>query len=167
MGSALVLSASHGGGWWASAAGALVIGATTSSWISLAMLAVIEETSRGGRDGRSVGHGRGMLGFYLGIGIGPPTHGFLVDHIGTYDVVWSASIVDAALAAGTVRVWVVPPRVTERGDQTGCLRDAGHSSSGRGCRSRCRHSRSGGHRRRTRARSPASGGEGLVLGEAP
>jgi MFS family permease len=106
LGFAIVLVAGHGGGWWTLALGALVIGATTSSWISLAMLAVIERSSPSGAPGAAAG--TVMLGFYVGLGIGPPVHGFLIDHTGAYDPMWLVSILSASLAALAVRTWVVP-----------------------------------------------------------
>jgi predicted MFS family arabinose efflux permease len=82
------------GGWWLLGLAAIVIGLTASSWQPVAMLALMQ-----GAGDQTVGttSGRLMLGFYLGLGLGPPIQGFLVDRTGGYIGVWLLSMVAALL----------------------------------------------------------------------
>ncbi len=82
------------GGWvvWPAA---LITGLSASAWNSVGMLAVIQKTSAG-----EAGRGSGVVltGFLLGLGIGAPLFGYLVDRVGDYRSGWL--IVMAVFAAG-------------------------------------------------------------------
>jgi predicted MFS family arabinose efflux permease len=81
--------------------GAIVTGASTSSWNSIGMLAVINEA--GSATGRA--SGVVLLGFLAGLGIGPPIYGATVDATGSYTAMWLISIGAAALGFALVLVW--------------------------------------------------------------
>lgn len=81
--------------------GAVAIGATTSAWNSVGMLAVINKT--GYATGRS--SGVVLFGFLIGLGIGPPLYGATVDATGSYTAMWMISLAAAAASAATVTIW--------------------------------------------------------------
>ncbi|GMQ84825.1 MAG: hypothetical protein BMS9Abin07_0390 [Acidimicrobiia bacterium] len=82
--------------------GAIITGASTSSWNSVGMLATIEEVGPA-LTGRA--SGRVLLGFLTGLGIGPPLYGATVDATGSYTVMWVIAITAATATAGFVSVW--------------------------------------------------------------
>ncbi|HEX9855985.1 MAG TPA: MFS transporter [Acidimicrobiia bacterium] len=88
--------------------GVVLVGLTSSSWNSVGMLAVI---SRAGvlRTGGATGTVQG--GFLLGLGIGPPIFGRLVDRTGSYDSMWLLSIGFVAAAALLCATWLWRDRV--------------------------------------------------------
>ncbi len=89
-------------GWaWLLWPGVAIMGASTSAWNSVGMLAVIDEA--GAATGRASGFV--MLGFLTGLGIGPPLYGATVDATDSYTTMWLISIAAAALTAGLVWVW--------------------------------------------------------------
>jgi len=92
----LILSAPYGIGAWQLAAGALLMGFTTSSWNSVGMLAVI---SRAGSSQAGRQSGVLMFGFMAGLGIGPPIQGWSVDLTGNYVVLWSMSMILALIGS--------------------------------------------------------------------
>lgn len=81
--------------------GAAMTGASTSSWNSVGMLAVINEA--GAATGRA--SGVVLLGFLAGLGIGPPIYGATVDATGSYTAMWLISISAAAVGFGLVWAW--------------------------------------------------------------
>jgi predicted MFS family arabinose efflux permease len=90
-------------GLWLVWPGALLLGMSTSSWNGVAMLAAMNEAGTA-----ATGRASGVIvsGFLLGLGLGPPIYGALVDRSGgSYDPMWWASAL-AALATGVlVGVW--------------------------------------------------------------
>ncbi len=80
---------------------AIAIGATTSAWNSVGMLAVINKT------GQATGRSSGVVlfGFLIGLGVGPPLYGATIDATGSYTVMWAISIAAAAASAATITVW--------------------------------------------------------------
>ena len=84
--SALLLAST---GWtWLLWPGSVLIGASSSAWNSVGMLAVIDEA--GAATGRA--SGIVLLGFLSGLGIGPPVYGATVDATGSYTTMWLISI---------------------------------------------------------------------------
>lgn len=82
--------------------GAVILtGMSTSAWNSVGMLAVINEA--GAPTGRA--SGVVLLGFLLGLGIGPPLYGATVDVTGSYVVMWLLSLMAAGLSFALVVVW--------------------------------------------------------------
>ena len=77
--------------------GVVLTGLSSSSWNSVANLAVMAEagTDRAGR-----ASGVLMLGFLAGLGVGPPLYGWSVDLTGSYTTMWVVSAV--ALTGGFV-----------------------------------------------------------------
>lgn len=92
-------------GLWLVWPAAVMLGMSTSSWNGVAMLAAMDEAGAA-----ATGRASGVIvsGFLLGLGLGPPVYGALVDRSGgSYDPMWSVSAV-AALATGIlVAVWQV------------------------------------------------------------
>jgi len=82
-------------------AAVILTGMSTSAWNSVGMLAVINES--GAPTGRA--SGVVLLGFLLGLGLGPPLYGATVDATGSYDVMWILSMVAAALSFVLVLAW--------------------------------------------------------------
>ncbi len=69
--------------------GVVAAGLSSSSWNSVAMLAVVHDAGAQ-RTGRA--SGVVMLGFFAGLGSGPPLFGYTVDATGRYDAMWMISI---------------------------------------------------------------------------
>jgi cyanate permease len=65
------------------------------------MLAVINEA--GAPTGRA--SGMVLLGFLLGLGIGPPLYGATVDATGSYTAMWLLSLLAAGLSLWLVVAW--------------------------------------------------------------
>ena len=105
---ALILSAPYGTGVWQLAAGALLMGFTTSSWNSVGMLAVI---SRAGSSQAGSQSGVLMFGFMAGLGIGPPIQGWSVDLTGNYLVLWGMSMILVLIGS-----LIMTAEVRRRGD---------------------------------------------------
>jgi MFS family permease len=80
---------------------AVLIGTTSSAWNSVGMLAVINHT--GTETGRS--SGIVLLGFLVGLGIGPPVYGATVDATGSYATMWIISLSAAAISALVITLW--------------------------------------------------------------
>ena len=80
---------------------AVLIGATSSAWNSVGMLAVINHT--GAATGRS--SGVVLLGFLIGLGIGPPIYGATVDATGGYATMWLISLAASAASALVIVMW--------------------------------------------------------------
>ncbi|MGH9245867.1 MAG: MFS transporter [Acidimicrobiales bacterium] len=101
VGYGIMWLAAHWGGWGVLAVGSVVAGATALSWNSIAMLAVM---ARAGADRAGAASGIVMLGFFLGLGAGPPLQGFIIDQVGGYGPVWALAVAFVALAWTLVRV---------------------------------------------------------------
>jgi predicted MFS family arabinose efflux permease len=80
---------------------AVLIGATSAAWNSVGMLAVIN--NMGVETGRS--SGTVVLGFLIGLGIGPPIYGATVDATGGYTTMWMISLVAAAVSVLVITLW--------------------------------------------------------------
>ncbi len=87
---------------WLLWAGAALTGLSTSSWNGVGMLAAMNEagTAATGRASGVV-----VFGFLLGLGLGPPVYGALVDTTGSYVWMWVASITAAVATGLLVAVW--------------------------------------------------------------
>lgn len=79
----------------------ILTGMSTSAWNSVGMLAVINEPDT--PTGRASGYV--LLGFLLGLGIGPPLYGATIDATGDYVVMWGLSLVAAGLSLVLISVW--------------------------------------------------------------
>lgn len=85
-----LLAASHWGSWllWV---GALGLGASSTSWNSVGMLALMVYA---GEDQAGGASGAVLLGFLAGLGLGPPAFGWSVDHFDDYAPgLWSVAAV--------------------------------------------------------------------------
>ena len=93
--------------------GVVITGLSSSSWNSVAMLAVIHHAgdARAGR-----GSGIVMLGFLVGLGVAPPIMGWTVDRYGTYAWVWVMAMVALVFAALVSAWWVFRYRVRRPAD---------------------------------------------------
>jgi predicted MFS family arabinose efflux permease len=85
--------------------GAMLAGASASSWNTVGMLAIIQSVpaSRAGR-----GSGVVLFGFLAGLASGAPLFGWSVDRLGTYTPGWLA--VAAVFSVGLVVIWGLVPR---------------------------------------------------------
>ena len=81
---------------------AVLIAAGSSSWNSVGMVAVMVEAGVAAT-GRASGFV--LFGFLTGLGIAPPIFGAIVDHTGSYDLMWLLSALTAAGAAIAIVVW--------------------------------------------------------------
>lgn len=93
--SSLVLLASEMVAPWLLWPGVVLIGASSSAWNSVGMLAVMD-TAGTARTGRA--SGIVLLGFLGGLAFGPPIYGAIVDRSGSYAGIWVLSAIVAALA---------------------------------------------------------------------
>jgi len=101
------------GYWWLIWVGAVLTGIGPSSWNSVGMLGLIIFAGP-----RAAGHASGVIlfGFLIGLGIGPPLFGWMVDVSGSYTGVWMSSLA-AAIAGMLVMVaWKPPERAVPLGD---------------------------------------------------
>jgi MFS family permease len=83
-------------------AGAALFGATAVAWNALGMLSIVRdvEVSVAGRASARV-----LLGFYIGLLVGPVSFGWAVDHVG-YTAGWIAVSAGFALAALLTLCWI-------------------------------------------------------------
>ncbi|MFV9673255.1 MAG: MFS transporter, partial [Acidimicrobiia bacterium] len=81
---------------------AVLIAAGSSSWNSVGMVAVMVEAGVA-----STGRASGIVlfGFLTGLGIAPPIFGAIIDHTGSYDLMWLLSALAAAGAAAVIVAW--------------------------------------------------------------
>jgi MFS family permease len=107
--SAGVMAVAPAAGSWLVWLGVLLIGASSSAWNSVGMLAVMNETGSAATGRAS---GIVLLGFLSGLGIGPPVYGAIVDRHG-YAPMWWLSVLVAALATLLVVVWQAYHRAVE------------------------------------------------------
>ena len=82
--------------------GAVVVGASASSWNSVGMLAVIDDARASGAGTAS---GWVLSGFLLGLGAGPPILGATVDATDSYSTMWFMAAITAALALAVILAW--------------------------------------------------------------
>ena len=106
-GSATMLALAAGGvvDTWVLVPGALLLGAGAVAWNSVGMLAVMDY-SPASMVGR--GTGRVLLGFLLGLAVGPPVMGFSVDRLDSYLAGW-VTIVAIFLISAIAARRVKPP----------------------------------------------------------
>ena len=90
---------------WVLVPGALLLGAGAVAWNSVGMLAVMDY-SPASMVGR--GTGRVLLGFLLGLAVGPPVMGFSVDRLDSYLAGW-VTIVAIFLISAIAARRVKPP----------------------------------------------------------
>jgi MFS family permease len=102
VGSSILLIVSETGPWWLIWVAAAMTGIGPSSWNSVGMLGLIVFA---GPEAAGRASGIVLSGFLVGLGVGPPLFGWMVDTSGTYTAVWSASIVAALLALVSVLAW--------------------------------------------------------------
>ena len=90
--------------------GAALVGMSTGSWMSVGMMAAImlSEPQQTGQSTASI-----VLGFALGLTIGPVVFGWTVDTFGTYDLPWAGLIVNFAAAITMMLVWRFRVRAAE------------------------------------------------------
>ncbi|MEN8239041.1 MAG: MFS transporter [Actinomycetota bacterium] len=104
------------GAWWLIWVAAVLTGLGPSSWNSVGMLGLIVFAGP-----RAAGRASGVIlfGFLVGLGIGPPFFGWIVDASGSYAGVWIAAL--AAAVAGTLVMvaWKPPERAVPSGDASG------------------------------------------------
>ena len=109
----LALLGAGAGSWWLIWVAAVLTGIGPSSWNSVGMLGLIVFAGP-----KAAGHASGVIlfGFLIGLGIGPPLFGWMIDASDSYAGVWVASL--AAAVAGTLVMvaWKPPERVTSPGD---------------------------------------------------
>ena len=87
--------------------GAVIVGASASSWNSVGMLAVIDGSAAQGAGAAS---GWVLFGFLTGLGIGPPIFGRTVDTSGSYMTMWLIAAVAAAGALAVIIAWKLSER---------------------------------------------------------
>ncbi|MGI9648651.1 MAG: MFS transporter [Acidimicrobiia bacterium] len=83
--------------------GVVVLALSSSSWTSVASIAVIAiaGASDAGRASGAV-----WFGFLTGLGIGPPLYGYTVDQTGSYATMWWVALGSFALAVAVAVAWV-------------------------------------------------------------
>ncbi len=98
--------------------GAILIGVSLGSWMSVGMMGAIMLSGP-----RRTGEGTGliMLGFGLGLTIGPVLFGWGVDTFGNYHLSWAGVIINCVAAVGMMLVWRLKTR-----------REVGQVTSGKG-----------------------------------
>ncbi len=99
---ALMLAAPRMGAVWMWL-GAVVLGAGSSSWNAVGMLAVIDLVGPAAAGRAS---GRVLFGFLVGLAVAPGVYGQTVDSTGSYDVMWAASLALGLIALGVTAVWM-------------------------------------------------------------
>jgi len=102
VGASLLLMVAGHGPWWLIWVAALMTGIGPSSWNSVGMLGLIvfAGPAKAGRASGVV-----LSGFLVGLGIGPPFFGWIVDTTGDYTAVWVTSMVTALLGFVTMLMW--------------------------------------------------------------
>ena len=81
---------------------AVLIAVGSSSWNSVGMVAVMVEAGVA-----STGRASGIVlfGFLTGLGIAPPIFGAIIDHTGSYGLMWLLSALAAAGSASVILAW--------------------------------------------------------------
>lgn len=82
--------------------GAVMVGMSTGAWMSVGMMAAImvSEARQTGQSTASV-----VLGFAVGLTIGPVVFGWGVDTFGTYDLAWAGVVLNFAAAMAMMLIW--------------------------------------------------------------
>ncbi|MDE0352006.1 MAG: MFS transporter [bacterium] len=90
--------------------GAVLVGMGTGSWMSVGMMAAImlSEPKQTGQSTASI-----VLGFAVGLTIGPVVFGWGVDTFGTYDLPWAAVTLNFVAAMTMMLLWRFRARVLE------------------------------------------------------
>jgi MFS family permease len=97
----MLIAITFGIGWmWI---GVVVLGLSSSSWTSVAAIAVI-----GIAGASAAGRASGLVwfGFLGGLGLGPPLFGFTVDQTGSYATMWWLALGAHALAVAVALTWM-------------------------------------------------------------
>ncbi len=81
---------------------ALVLGFNAIGWQGN-WVALVSELARPGQQGRTIG--LAMVGTFVGVAVGPPIAGFIVDHTGSWPAAWT--VVAVILATGALLVMPV------------------------------------------------------------
>lgn len=104
--SAGILLVGGTGTWWVIWPAAVLVGASSSSWNSVGMLALIVLAGP-----KLAGRASGIVltGFLLGIGIGPVLFGWIVDQTSSYNPVWSISLVASLVGLAVMALWKPSP----------------------------------------------------------
>lgn len=89
-------------GEWLLWPGVVLFGVTAGSWNAVAMLAIVREV-----DPRATGWASGVMqsAFYVGLMVGPPAFGWMVDATGGYDVGWAAVVVVLLASTALTAAW--------------------------------------------------------------
>ncbi len=90
------------GAWWLIWVGAVLTGIGSASWNSVGMLGLIVFA---GPEAAGRASGVVLFGFLVGLGVGPPLFGWIVDTNGSYDGVWLASLVAFLVSALIMVAW--------------------------------------------------------------
>jgi MFS family permease len=81
---------------------AVLIAIGSSSWNSVGMVAVMVEAGVAATGRAS---GIVLFGFLTGLGIAPPIFGAIIDHTGSYDLMWLLSALTAAGSVVVIAAW--------------------------------------------------------------
>jgi cyanate permease len=102
VGASMLMIAAGSGAWWLIWVAAVMTGVGPSSWNSVGMLGLIVIAGP-----RSAGRASGVVlfGFLIGLGIGPPLFGWIIDTTGSYSAVWVMSMAAAMLGLVTMLAW--------------------------------------------------------------
>ena len=87
--------------------GSVLMGAGASSWNSVGMLAVIDDSAA---TDTGTASGWVLLGFLVGLGIGPPIFGLTFDSTGSYMTMWMIAAGVAAAAVALMAGWKLADR---------------------------------------------------------
>ncbi|MCL1593127.1 MAG: MFS transporter [Actinomycetia bacterium] len=102
IGASLTLVLAGFGPWWVIWLAAVLTGIGPSSWNSVGMLGLIVFA---GPEAAGRASGVVLSGFLVGLGIGPPLFGWIVDSTGSYTTIWLLSTVASVLGLLTVLLW--------------------------------------------------------------
>ncbi|GMQ98532.1 MAG: MFS transporter [Acidimicrobiia bacterium] len=98
----VVLVGADSGPWWLIWVAALLTGAGPSAWNAVGMVALIVIAGP-----ETAGRASGVVlsGFLVGLGIGPPLFGWIVDTTGDYTGAWIVALVASIAGLVTVLLW--------------------------------------------------------------
>lgn len=103
----VVLLGADSGAWWLIWIAALLTGAGPSAWNAVGMVALIVIA---GPEAAGRASGVVLSGFLVGLGIGPPLFGWIVDTTGSYTAAWIVALVASIVGLVTVLVWTPQQR---------------------------------------------------------